>query len=39
MKMPLQAGQRHAPERRPYGCMGVPSFGHCHAVCVASVMT
>jgi hypothetical protein len=38
-KMPLQAGQRNARERRPYGCMTVPSLGHFHSVCVSSVMT
>ena len=39
MKMPLQVGQRHARERRPCGCIAVPSFGHCQAGCVSSVMT
>ena len=37
MKMPLHVGQRHAPERRPIGCMTVPSFGHFHAVSVSFV--
>ena len=38
MNMPLHVGQRHAPERRPSGCMTVPSFGHFHSVSVSSVM-
>jgi hypothetical protein len=37
MKTPRHAGQRHAPERRPSGCMAVPSFGHCHGVVVSCV--
>ena len=38
MKMPRHVGQRHARERRPSGCMAVPSFGHFHAVGVSSVI-
>jgi hypothetical protein len=39
MKTPRHIGQRRAPERRPSGCMTVPSFGHFHAVTFSSVMT
>ena len=34
MKMPRHVGQRHAPERRPIGCMTDPSVGHCNAFVV-----